>query len=420
MRKLLLAGFAALLAIGCTEKKTTEEPLNPYLPIRDLVIPTLAITGEDITLQGRGFMADCGMEFQLNGETEKTEAQVVSVDEQSLVLTVPVSLKLGFYALVLTQNGKSTKIGGLNVKGDTFNESDFELYAVAGNKKEIYPVSISMQVQGKSPLKNSSTSIFGYEGYAVGTPDGKVYYAAFDMGSGGKQIYDVGSYDSKTQTNQGAKRVDDFFAMGQIDGKFHILKTADRTTYTLVVWDNGTETVVRTFDFSPIGSQRILVLDSRFVYHAPTKTIVISGNMGSGDNVGQATVSLSLEAGTVTQNGGVSTMNYWAATTGTDLYCFAMKTNSDETYTTQVYHIENPQQWNVNGSGATLVATLTGMGFGCPIYSPVSGKIYGMNDFDASDIVVTFDPATNSFESRKWVNPQLNYLVYIPQIKSEN
>lgn len=422
MRKFLLAGFAALLFAGCASTTETEVKDNPYRPIADLVIPREIATDEVVVLQGRGFAADCKLAFQLNGSVAngRIEAEVLEVTEQSLTFVTPTSLQLGFYSLVLTQHAKTTTIGGVNVKGSNYKDEDFEMYALAGTNYEIYPVCASKQMRGRKALPNSSASVpNNYSGYAVGTPDGKVYYAGFDMVSGGKQLYKVGCYDSKTAQNMSPVVVEDFFAMGEVDGKFCILKSSDRKSYMLVEWNAGVETLIRTFELTPSGGQRILVPDSRFVYHAATKTILLYGNMGSGDAVGQATFSLDMVSGAANQNGGNSSISFWYASVGEKLFGFGVKI-VNEVASTQVYRIDNPQEWNTNGSGATLVATLSGQGFVSPVYSPVTKMVYGLNDYEAPTVLSTFNPETQTFEARRWVNPGVALMLYVPQVLQDD
>ena len=87
--------------------------------------------------------------------------------------------------------------------------------------------------------------------------------------------------------------------MGQIDGKFHLLKTdiKENRIYTLVEWSASGEREVRTFDFSAFGSARILVPDQRFVYYPAERVLLVYGNMGQGDSMAQSTFTLDLQTG---------------------------------------------------------------------------------------------------------------------------
>ena len=108
-----------LLLSGCADKQTEQGHSNPYLPIAGLSIPRQGTVGEEVTMQGRGFAADCRIFLLLNGETSSTEVQVVHADETSVRFTVPGTLPTGFYVVILQQNGTTTRIGGINISGDS-------------------------------------------------------------------------------------------------------------------------------------------------------------------------------------------------------------------------------------------------------------------------------------------------------------
>lgn len=422
MKRFLLAGIAALLMLGCSEAEKKTEEFNPYRPISGLVIPTTVASGQQFVMQGRGFAEDCVIEMQLNGESKKTQAQVVGVDKSGVEVVVPASLEMGFYAIILTQDARTTTIGATNVLVNEYGESDFELYVYSGERMSIYPTSVSKQVKAADALPNSSLAGIGYPVYAEAVGDSKVYYATMgeEQVSPGRyvQIYMVGSYDLVTQAREPLAKVDGFFAMGQIDGKFHLLK-ADKEyeIYTLVKVENGAQTIVRTFDVGAAGGLKLYPHDLRFVHHSSSNSLIIYGNMGAGSDMGQATFTLNLATGAVTPNGGNSTYKYWFVTVADELYCFAVRFDEEQT-TTQVLRITDPKSWTLRGVGSEVIASYNS-GFENPVYSPVTGRVYGVDDVEVFGVLATFDPAVGKFETRKWISPGVAGYFYAPRTASE-
>lgn len=89
---------------------------------------------------------------------------MVHADETSVRFTVPGTLPTGFYVVILQQNGTTTRIGGINISGDSYEPGDFEIYVLAGERLEVYPASVSKQVVADEPLPDSGVKDLDFSG----------------------------------------------------------------------------------------------------------------------------------------------------------------------------------------------------------------------------------------------------------------
>lgn len=422
MRKIFFITLIITLLAGCSNKETGEVETNPYRPIADLVIPREVLAGDEVTMLGRGFDDNCQILLKMNGESKTAVAKIISVDDRSLVFQTSGTIAVGFYTVLLRRDEKTTTLGGINVFSNVYNEADFEIYAVAGAEMQIFPVSVSRKTKG-TMLPNSSTQLPKcINGALLPLPSGKIYFSGINtevVNGSVKTTYSMGSYDMNTAENKNLGEIAGFFALGNIDGELHILKNStDKENrdkiYTLYKHIDGQETLVRTFDFSNFGSLPIYEYDQVFEYDAAAGVLLIAGNMGKGGEMAHSTFSMNLATGVVTSNGGSATSKYWFAYVDTKLYCFVTE-SVDYVTTTKVFVIDNIAKWSIVGvgSGVTYVATLPSSGFERPMYSPLTGMIYGLDDADESGAMLTFDPATGSFQSKKWINPGISALLYV-------
>ena len=423
MKRLLSLLSICLLLAGCADKETEKEQLNPYRPIAELTIPRQGSVGEEVAIQGHGFAADCRISLQLNGATSSTEVQVVHADENSVRIAVPDTLQTGFYAVILQQNGATTRIGGINISGDSYEPGDFEIYVLAGEQLEVDPASVSKQIIAGEPLPDSGTKDLDFSGYVEALPDGMLYYASFgayDVDGWIKELYDIGAYNMLTGERTTPRQIEDFFAIGQIDGKFHLLKTdiKENRIYTLVEWSASDEREIRKFDFTAFGSARILVPDQRFVYYPAEQVLLVYGNMGQGESMAQSTFTLDLQTGEVFRTGDNADYRYAYAVAENRLYCFATQLDDGDAVGTKVLRIDDVRRWSIGGEGAMELLSISGTGFDCPVYSPKTGMIYGVNDSESFETLLTFDPQTNSFAEKKWIKPGIAGLFYAPQLPS--
>ncbi len=419
MKRLLSLLSICLLLAGCDDKETEKEQLNPYRPIAELTIPRQGTAGEEVAIQGRGFAADCRISLQLNGATSSTEVQVAHADENSVRITVPETLQTGFYVVILQQNGATTRIGGINISSDRYEPGDFEIYVLAGEQLEVYPASVSKQVIADTPLPDSGTKDLDFSGYVEALPDGMLYYAShgvYVVDGWIKELYDIGAYNMLTGVRTTPRQIEDFFAMGQIDGKFHLLKTdiKENRIYTLVEWSASDEQEIRKFDFTAFGSTRILVPDQRFVYYPAEQVLLVYGNMGQGESMAQSTFTLDLLTGEVFRTGNNANYRYAYAVAEDRLYCFATQLDDGDAIGTKVLRIDDVRRWSIGSEGAVELLSVSGTGFDCPVYSPKTGMIYGVNDSESFETLLTFDPLTNHFAEKKWIKPGIAGLFYAP------
>ncbi len=423
MKRLLSLLSVCLLLAGCADKETEKEQLNPYRPIAELTIPRQGTVGEEVAIQGHGFAADCRISLQLNGATSATEVQVVHADENSVRIAVPDTLQTGFYAVILQQNDATTRIGGINISGDSYESGDFEIYVLAGERLEVYPASVSKQIIADEPLPDSGTKDLDFSGYVEALPDGMLYYAShgvYVVDGWIKELYDIGAYNMLTGDRTTPRQIEDFFAMGQIDGKFHLLKTdiKENRIYTLVEWSASDEREIRKFDFTAFGSVRILVPDQRFVYYPAEQVLLVYGNMGQGESMAQSTFTLDLLTGEVFRTGNNADYRYAYAVAEDRLYCFATQLDDGDAVGTKVLRIDDVRRWTIGGEGAVELLSVSGTGFDCPVYSPKTGMIYGVNDSESFETLLTFDPRTNRFAEKKWIKPGIAGLFMPPQLSS--
>ncbi len=425
MKRLFAFVCVCLLAAGCAEKLVETESVNPYRPIAALSIPRLALSGEEVSISGRGFAADCSIALQLNGATETTEVTVLDINENSVRIAIPKTLSTGFYAVILTQGGKSTRIGGINLAGDVYEAGDFEIYVLSDEKLQVYPASVSKQVIGALPLPDSGTKALDNSGFVEAMPDGWLYYTSFGtyvVDGWIKERRSLGAYNMQTSERIAPRDMDELFAIGRVGNDFCIMtvevtkveSTGEKkySTYTLSKWTPAAKEDIQTFDFSPYGSARILVPDMRFVYYPKEKVILLYGNMGTGDSMAQSTFTLDVATGEVIRTGNDATHRYCYAVAGDALYCFATKLDDGDVVETKVLLIDNVRDWSVGGSGATLVTTVPASAFLSPVYSPLTGKIYGADSSAPFGKVMTFDIQTGTVEGKKWINPGIAGMFY--------
>ena len=425
---------ALLLLAGCSDSQQPGDDTNPYLPIAGLTIPRQGNAGEKVVLHGRGFTADNRIFLQRNGETEMTEAEVVHIDGTSLHFIVPDELHTGFYAVVLCRGEKMTRIGGINVLADSYEPGDFEIYVLAGEAMEVYPASVSKQVIAGTPLPDSRVKDLEYSGYVEATPDGMLYSLSYQMDIVDgwlKDVYRLSAYDMQTGRRMAPRQLEtsrslnNFFAIGQIDGRFHLLQDdSEHRIYTLTEWSEESQRVVQTFDFSAYGSAYIISRSHKCIYYPAERVLLLCGNMGTGEDMVQSSFALDLETGYVYRTGNDANYRYSYEVADGLLYCFATELDRSEDTDnyiigTRVLLVDNVRDWTMGKSGATELAFISGVGFEAPVYSPVTGKIYGLDDVEEPGMLLTFDPQTGTFDGKKWINPGVGGIFYAPAPEDE-
>ena len=85
---------------------------NKTSPVSKIVVPTEAIAGNLITVEGEGFAANC--KLTLVGLTDEQELEIVHRTDNSLNLRLPVMLKTNDYTLLLRQ-GEQWELGTIRI-----------------------------------------------------------------------------------------------------------------------------------------------------------------------------------------------------------------------------------------------------------------------------------------------------------------
>lgn len=401
----LLAAFVA-----CSDDKEEMIDYDPFSPVTGIAIPTKENMNAEIAIQGRGFAADCEIWLQLNGG-DKVQADIVKVDDKGVAFTVR-DIKPGFYIVILKQDDKEYRIGGINLFSQELNETDIEAYAVRGEfAPAVYPISISRKTVGKS--------LFAMRpGYYLGTlapaADDKIYYSGFASvydpeAHSIKMEYYIEYYDIKTGKQQilPYANVNDYFAMGLIAGELHLLHTADQKIYTLSkLAADGSETIVQTFDFSVFGKQKLWNETGGFLY-APQQGVLIVCTYTGGEDRTYNTYALEMATGVIRENGKNSLERFATAIVDNRVYYFCRQyTESNESYTTRILCPADPSDWTLNDPSA-LIATLKGTDLNLPIYCPEKKLIYGIGE---DETVLTFDLVNPAVTPQKWVKSGCSYL----------
>ncbi len=440
MKRLLWLLSAALLLAGCAEESTRTEESNPYLPIAGLSIPREAAAGVEITISGVGFAEDCRIALQLNGSSEIIPATVISADNTHVTFSTPTKAEAGFYAIILTQDGKTTRIGGINITASSYDWGDFEIYVLAGQNLDVHAASVSKQIYEAEALPDSRTKHLEQSGYVEAMADGRLYFA-----SNGLEYTDgwllerrgLGCYNMITGKRSTPEYVDDLFAIGQVDGEFCTLRhyipkpweTTTTSTYTLQWHDSGKS---MTFDFavSGIGATKINSRDMRFVHHPDENVILLCGAL-SGDVQDEVSLVIDLEDQSVYRTGNNPDHRYAYIMVGHELYCFASEYtpisfdatgdgSGGEIVGLKVLRITDVRNWRLGASisGAELVCTVPGVAISQPVYSPVTGLVYGAQmGQEGIDLVMSFNPQSGKMEGRRWIMPGIGSMFYFDPSK---
>lgn len=412
MRNYLFIFCLLAFMFACSDEENGGIEKDPFLPVTGLEIPVKEFVETEIMFKGQGFASDCEIWLQRNGgEAEKVE--VVSVTDAGVVIKIP-ALEAGFYVVVLKQEGKEFRIGGINLNVRDLAERDIEAYGVFGEVgAEIRPLSVSKKVVGQPIFKTKN----GYDfGGIVATSD-KIYYSVYTLewvSEPGKPTvtllkYDLGVYDFSTKENKeiALARQYEYFAMGIIDDKLHVVLTSDYKLFHLVkLEDDGTETAVMDFDLTALAGRRIIEYDNVFEFDEASRTILLSGQSLAGADLDQYAWALNMNTGEVKANGGNSLIHGYTVNCGGIFYCFASE--GDDEVNTQVLKLNDPQDWTYNDA-SLKVASLPKTSFDSPVYSSVSQLIYGMGE---DETILIFDPATNSL-GKKWVKSGMLRIVTV-------
>lgn len=412
MKKLWIIWCLLAVFTACSDDNNTTDDRNPFSPLTGLNIPVRVNVGTEVHIQGEGFAPDCEIWLQLNGG-DKIQATVIKVEKTGIVFTV-AEASSGFYAVILVQGGKEYRIGGINLVANELSPELIEAYAVRGEMAPVvYPVSISEKTVGQ-PLFEMRPGY--YFGSVVSAADGNVYYSGFDSRYDEtthmvKMVYYIDYYDFHTgeKRNIPYERVNEFFAMGLIDGELHILCTSDEQNFDLVkLAVDGQGTVVRTYNLGALAG-RIWSEDLSFIHDAGRGVIYLNAYLKGAVPEGKAYV-LDLNTGEAKViDGGAKRFSTVMIEEEVYYFCRELTDEEQEIFTTTIFHPADPLNWGVNDVSA-VVATLDNVSFGLPFYNAEKHVFYGIGD---EEVVYTWDPATPTSKPSQWVKTGCEYLFHI-------
>lgn len=400
----LLAVFAA-----CSEEDRQLEDGAVFSPVSGINIPVRADVGAEVTIQGKGFASDCEIWLQLNGGN-KVQARVIKVDDSGIVFSVS-GANSGFYAVILVQGEKEYRIGGINLVATDLEPGQVEAYAVRGELAPVvYPVSITGKTVGQ-PLFAMRPGY--YFGTVVSAADGKIYYSGFDsrydeVTHMAKMVYYIDYYDIRTAEKKAISyaRVNDYFAMGLIDGELYLLCTSDQENFDLVKLSaDGNGEVTHTYNLAALAG-KIWSEDLRFV-HDPQRGVIYLNAYLKGANPAGKTYVLNLNSNVAKVMDGGS-KRFSTVLVGSEVYYFCREM-MDDLYTTTVWHPSDPLDWQLNDPSA-LIGTLSGIEFSAPFYNPDKSVFYGIG---ADEVIYTWDPAHPTAKPTQWVKSGCEYLFTI-------
>ncbi len=411
--------MAVTLLAACSEDDNTVQTADPFLPVADLEIPTRQLSGTDITIHGSGFAEGCAIILQQNkGGRYATEIIEQTADHITIHPTQP--LEAGFYIVILQQNEREYRIGGLNVYVDELTSDDIEIYAVGddGSGLGIFPASATLQIRGDKILALDNDAQY-YGALSIGST---IYYATFivewrllnGLPYSTYNLHSVGSYDMETDEQQTIFTDRQMVAMGDINGTLHVIfynSELSPQTYSLEKWNGERFENVKTF---PAGGGDLLEINGgTFVYDEAANTIYMGMRNLAGDTESAAwyfDLDNSLE---LTKTGGTSDVNYYFVKCDDGIYVTGYRNTAgedeDEHYEAYIFKPTNPGNWNFSTENKQVFDNAM---FTNPVYDPVRNVIYGFND---NETLVTYDIAAQAFSGGIWVNSGLYGIIPINQ-----
>lgn len=403
MKKLLLIFCLLAVFAACSEEEAKTEYIDPFLPVTDLQIPTRELTESEITLHGRGFEKDCKIRMQLQ-EGEIYETEIVAVVADSIVFRTP-GIPDGFYIILLDQNGKTYRIGGINLVIEGLSPEDYDAYGVVGDENsEVYRVSLKKRQKGELLFKMTGEHTF-YGGMVC---DGMWYYATYrieyDEYWQWKRFFRIMAYDLREETNETMiPDVEGFLAMGIIRGKMHIFRYAEDGLMHLMEWTGSTFRDVLTFPNIVAGKLTVIV-DGIFLYDETRNAVVMAGQDMSGDTR-KFVWTFTMDNPQIREIGGESSIFFHLVECDGKIYAFGEKMRGENNSDTYVLCLDNPTDWLF--SEETPEAVFWDVGFSAPVYDKEKNVIYGSDD----GTILTYDPKTKQLTGKKWIGSGIVSLV---------
>lgn len=408
MKKWFMIFCLLTVFTACSEDNELQQKDNPFSPVSDLKIPVREKVGTEILIKGEGFAEDCQIWLQLN-EGGKFQTEIIKVDQEGVVFSIQ-SVKPGFYVVILVQQEQEYRIGGINLTTDDLDKDHIEAWCVQGETNPVVcPVNITDKIVGQPLFKLRPGYYFGT---IVSAADGNVYYSGFDIrydevSQMTRTVYYLEYYSTMTGKQQSIpyEKVDQYFAMGLIDGELHVLRTENYKIFTLVkLKPTGEEILVKEFDFTPLGVQKIWNDTQRFDYDPRRNAIFLSIFTG-GENPQNSVYVLNVVTAGVNAVATNGSERLATVVAGNDIYYFGRNGDEDH-YITRVFFPGDPLNWHLNDPEAYLT-TLDGVDFSLPWYSASQNKIHGIG---GDETVVTLDLSAPAATPRKWVKSGCVYL----------
>ena len=103
-------------AVNVWEIGRTNVITNLTSPVSEVVVPTEATAGDQITVEGKGFAPDC--KLSIVGPTNEYELAITQRTDNSLTLHLPAMLKTTDYTLLLRQ-GEQWELGSIRINAKT-------------------------------------------------------------------------------------------------------------------------------------------------------------------------------------------------------------------------------------------------------------------------------------------------------------
>ena len=413
MKNLLLIFCLLAVLAACSDKEAETEYIDPYLPVTDLKIPARQLVESEVTLRGKGFAQDCKIRMQLNGG-ETYETEIVSVAADSVVFRT-TGLPDGFYILLLDQDGKTYRIGGINLEYDRLDMKDHDAYGVMfATNSRFCPVSLKRKIVG-DPL----FVINGRDYYGGVLSDGVLYYADFRLDW--EEVYPnqwrwsrsftVTAYDLKRGTEKIlAKDIEGFQAIGMIRGKVNIFYYDTEGLFHLKEWTGNTFREVLSFP-NTVSDKNILMHNGTFLFDEARNTVIMTGWDMTGDTR-KFVWTFNLDNPEIRETGGASDTGFYLVDCEGTVYAFGIQPRSsgdDSVNDTYVLRLDDPTDWQF--PELTPEAVFKNIDFSAPVYDKKKKVIYGLSTGRNGGTVVTYDPQSKQLVGGKWVDTRLEQLI---------
>lgn len=411
MKRLLVLFCLLASFFACSDDKNNDP--DPKMPITDMQFPKVnPVAGDNVTIAGKGFAADCKMQVKPEGAEAAIDVEVVEVTDAAITFKALAEV-VGKCKVILLQGGKSYELGDL-----TFEEApDVEstLYGVFADETQISvcPIDVTTQRRGKTlfTLDDEPEGI-------VADNHGVVYYKVVTF-EDKKSVYELRYYDIKA--GKGGKidwaEAATCFSISTDGDKLYAL-TYNMDSYDInlyAVERNGSATLLNAY-YDNIGAsyKRLYSTGGTFLYGEEYMFVGVRIDMG--DVAYHASI-----VGDLAEGSDYSDLyaaedrmkSYSYVKTDAEYYVFKNNEGEDASGVT-VHKFEEEYEWSDSGYSNPTIATIDNI-FINQVYDPTTKLIYGMFG-DESDGILSFDPKTNK-TLEPWLGSGCIALVYIKPVE---